>query len=134
MQTDPPSAALQETEATIADALTVGGGAAVEIGGRFVGVVLWAPQRGGLYFGRLAVLPDCRGQGIGRALVAAAEHEARRRGLPFVHLGTRLVLTGTRAFFARCGYVEAGLTTHAGYAAPTSVVMEKWFDPPGASR
>ncbi len=125
VQTDPPSAALRETAETVAAAIAEGGGAAISRSGDLIGVVLWSEKEGGLYFGRLAVRPDCRRQGIARALISAAETEARRRHLPRVHLSARLALTDNRALFASCGYVEVELRAHDGYAAPTSVVMEK---------
>jgi GNAT superfamily N-acetyltransferase len=93
--------------------------------GRLVGVVLWSEKDGGFYFGRLAVRPDWRRRGVARALIVAAEGEARRRGLSRVHLSTRLVLADNRKLFASSGYVEGSLGTHDGYSAPTSVAMEK---------
>jgi predicted N-acetyltransferase YhbS len=129
VQTDPPSAALRETTETIAAAITAGGGAAVVAGGDLVGVVLWAERDGGLYFGRLAVRPDWRRRGLARALIGAAEAEARRRHLPRVHLSTRLTLMDNRRLFAACGYVETQLRAHPGFSWPTSVVMEKHLCP-----
>jgi GNAT superfamily N-acetyltransferase len=125
VQTDPPSSALRETADTIAVAIGDGGGAGVVANGELVGVVLWAEKAGGLYFGRLAVRPDWRRRGVARALIAAAEAEARQRRLSRVHLSTRLVLADNRMLFAACGYVEGRLDTHEGYDAPTSVVMQK---------
>ncbi len=125
VQTDPPSAALRETADTVARAITDGGGFAVAASGDLVGVVLWAEKEGGLYFGRLAVRPDRRGQGLAHALIAAVEAEARRRNLPRVHLSTRLSLADNRRLFASCGYAETEVHAHPGYHAPTSVVMEK---------
>ena len=44
-------------------------------------------HRGWVYY--LAVSPDCRGQGLGRQLVAAAESWCRDRGVPRVQLMVR---------------------------------------------
>lgn len=123
--TDPPSSALRETGATIASAIERGGGAGIEASGRLAGAVLWHEQEGGLYLGRLSVEPAWRGRGLARRLVAAAEAEAVRRGLPRVYLKARLVLHDNRRLFAACGYAEGILETHAGYAAPTTVIMTK---------
>lgn len=127
VQTDPPSSALQENAETVAAQIATGGGAGAEAQGCLVGLVLWVEREGGLYFGRLAVLPAWRGRGIAWALIAAAEAEARRRGMPRVHLSTRLVLADNRRLFAACGFRETERRTHAGYDAPTSVVMEKFL-------
>lgn len=123
--TDPPSGALRESACSIGAAIAAGGGFGAAGDAGLVGVVLWVEQPGALYLGRLAVVPAARGQNLGRRLVAAVEALARHRGLAKVTLGARLVLTSNRAFFAGCGYREAGLETHAGYGAPTSVRMER---------
>jgi len=123
--TDPPSAALRETSATVAAAIAEGGGAGAFEDAGLVAVVLWTEKEGGLYLGRLAVRPDRRGRGLARRLMAAAEAEARRRRLPRLHLSTRLVLLDNRRLFAACGYREIELRCHDGYTVPTSVVMEK---------
>jgi GNAT superfamily N-acetyltransferase len=123
--TDPPSSAFQETPATIADALTAGGGFGAAEAGRLVGAVLWEEKEGGLYLGRLAVHPAARGRGVARALVAAVEAEARRRALPRLHLSVRLPLLDNRRLFAACGFVETMRYAHPGYSEPTSVAMEK---------
>jgi GNAT superfamily N-acetyltransferase len=124
--TDPPSAALRETAESIARQIATGGGFGIMADAGWIAVVLWAEEGAdALHLGRLAVLPAARGQGHARALVAAVEAEARRRGRRRVTLGVRLVLADNRRFFAACGYVETGRTTHPGHAAATSATMEK---------
>ena len=93
--------------------------------------MLWAFVDGGMYLGRVAVPPAWRGRGVARAVVGAAEEEARARRLPRLLLGTRLVLAGNRRLFAGLGFRETGLETHPGYDAPTSVRMEKALSPDG---
>ena len=117
---DPPPSALRETAE-----IAAGGGACAIRGDALIGAVLWVEKEGGLYVARLSVHPDWRGRGVARALVAAAEVEARRRALPRMLLSTRLALTDNRRLFAACGFRETGQHAHPGYAAPTFVDMEK---------
>ena len=123
--TDPPPGALKETAESVRALLEAGGGAAVETDGGTVGVILWREAEGGLYFGRMAVLPAFRGQGIARALIAEAEQEARRRGLRRVHCGARLVLEGNHRLFRACGYREFRRPFDAKYGAVVSADLEK---------
>lgn len=74
---------------------------------------------------RMYVAPEVRGQGIGRALLARLETEARTLGL------TRLVLeTGTRQAEALALYRRAGFTAIPAYgeyaaSSATSVCLAK---------
>ncbi len=123
---DPPLSALRETGESIAAILAQGGGgAAIEQDGAIVASCIWQEKAGGLYFGRLAVAPSARKQGHAGRLLAAAEAEARARGLPKLLLSTRLALTANRRLFAAHGFAETAYHTHPGYAAPTFVDMEK---------
>jgi predicted N-acetyltransferase YhbS len=122
---DPPPSALRETEATVAATIASGGGACAEAGAALAGVVLWDEKEGGLTIARLSVRPDWRGRGVARALMDAAEAEARRRALPRMHLSTRLALLDNRRLFAACGFRETSVHAHPGYSAPTFVDMEK---------
>jgi ribosomal protein S18 acetylase RimI-like enzyme len=123
--TDPPSGALSETTASVAAKLAEGGGAGAEAAGALVGVALWAEQDGALYIGRVSVAPGWRGRGIGRALLAAGEAEARRRGLARMTLRVRLALKENQRLFAGFGFAPVGQGAHPGYRQPTFLVMEK---------
>ncbi len=129
---DPPPSALRETEASILAHLAAGGGAVV-MQAELVAAVLWSEKDGGLYLGRLATAPHCRGQGLATELVHTAEAEARRRGLPRLHLGVRLALPGNRRLFARLGFTETRLHAHPGHSEPTWTEAERLVTapPPG---
>ena len=59
----------------------------------------------------LFVEPDLWGRGIGRALIAAAAHQARRKGLAL----TVIAAPGARKFYESCGFsVEAEMQTRFG--------------------
>ncbi len=58
------------------------------------------------YIGELAVAAPHEGHGVGRALVAAAEHWARERGYRLVALETGAGNQRARGFYARQGYGE----------------------------
>jgi len=123
--TDPPPGALGETMASVAAKLAAGGGAGAEADGALVGVVLWAEKDGGLYVGRVSVAPSWRGRGVGGALLAASEAEARRRGLKRMTLRVRLALEENQRLFAAFGFAPVGQGAHPGYFEPTFMVMEK---------
>lgn len=76
-------------------------------GGRAVGaarLVLGDGDRAGV-LGRLAVLPQARGTGLGAALVRAVEDRARALGLGAVRLHSQ---THACAFYRRLGYQAYG--------------------------
>jgi ribosomal protein S18 acetylase RimI-like enzyme len=123
---DPPASALCERAAAVRAVLTSGGGGAALFAGTVMAAcLLWQERAGGLYLSRVSVLPRHRRRGLANALLAAAEEEARDRRLPFLWLSTRLALTDNRAAFAACGFREAALHAHPGYARPTYVDMVK---------
>lgn len=95
--------------------------------GHLVACVCTAPKGDMLYLDRLAVRPEHRRLGYAEALIGAVEGEARRRRLRGVSLGVRLALQGNIALFSRLGFAETGRSTHAGFAAPTSMDMVKWL-------
>ena len=126
--TDPPSSALRETPEGVAAFLAEGGGFALSGAQGDAALILFAERGGGLYCGRLAIHPALRGRGLARRLVAAAEDEARRRGLARLWVKVRLSLPGNLALFAGLGFLEVGREAHPGYAAPTTAVLEKLLE------
>jgi ribosomal protein S18 acetylase RimI-like enzyme len=73
-------------------------------------------HRGWLYY--VAVAPDRRGQGLGRALVAAAEAWLKLRGVPKAHLMVRETNQAVAAFYQRLGY-----------DLMPRINMQKWLKP-----
>jgi len=130
----PESGAFGETTDNIARQLQDGAGAIVaERNGRLLACVMIETQEGDLYFGRLAVLPEARGLGLAKRLIEAVEAEARRRNLPGVRLGVRVVLTENHQLFKALGYVETSREPHPGFDYPTSINMRKGLRlPPSA--
>ncbi|HEX8964729.1 MAG TPA: GNAT family N-acetyltransferase [Rhodocyclaceae bacterium] len=64
------------------------------------------------HLGRMAVLPEWRGKGVGRALLETLMDEARRRGVARLALNAQTSATG---FYERSGFVaEGGVFMDAG--------------------
>jgi drug/metabolite transporter (DMT)-like permease/GNAT superfamily N-acetyltransferase len=57
---------------------------------------------------RMYVVPDARGRGVGRQLLARLEDEARRLGYERVRLDTAAPLTEAQALYRTAGYREIG--------------------------
>ena len=57
------------------------------------------------HIGRMAVLPQMRGRGVGAALLEALVGEAQRRGMGTLQLHAQLHAAG---FYARAGFVAEG--------------------------
>ena len=74
----------------------------------FVGSLFCAEKNDSLYLTRMATRPDLSGRGIGRAILRAAEDEARGMGLPRLSLRVRQTLPGNLDYFARFGFAVTG--------------------------
>lgn len=122
---DPPSGAETETEDTLRRALERGAAALACRDDEAIGCVFYHREGGALYFGRLSVVPACRGQRVGEALTTYVEQQARAMGLARVRLGTRLALPHLQTYYERLGYRVVSREKHPGYAVPTYAVMEK---------
>lgn len=75
-------------------------------GGELIGTAMVGVDghRGWVYY--VASAPDRRGQGIGRALMAAAEHWVEDRGMPKTQLMVRRANTAVVDFYSALGYEE----------------------------
>ena len=104
----PPSGALNETLDDVAARFKAGPVLIAEADGAFVGSLYCAPKGGGLYLTRMAVRPDRQKQGIGRALLMAAEAEARALGAQKLTLRVRVNLPENRSYFERAGFRVTG--------------------------
>jgi predicted N-acetyltransferase YhbS len=131
---DPPSGAGRESVRSVRDELTREEAAVGWLDARPVACMRLTAEGDHLHVRRLAVAPDLQDRGLGRAMMAWAESEARRRGLAAVTVGVRLALTGNRAFFGRLGYVPVAEHAHAGYDHPTWVEMRKAVQPDDLQR
>ena len=71
-------------------------------------------HRGWIYY--LAVDPQCRHQGLGRALMTQAENWMRERGVPKLHALIRADNLAVRSFYGRLGYRDGDVQ-----------LVEKWL-------
>ncbi|HYF08886.1 MAG TPA: GNAT family N-acetyltransferase [Acetobacteraceae bacterium] len=94
----------------------------LERDGRLAGVIVLEDTPDGVLLDNVAVASDAQHQGIGRALIAFAESEARRRGQARLWLYTNERMTENLALYARLGFVETGRAERSGRKA---VYMEK---------
>jgi GNAT superfamily N-acetyltransferase len=121
----PRSGAMAETVATVTARLRDESCLVALAGTAPVGCVFYKPLGEAIYFGRLAVLPERRGQGLARRLIAAVEAAAAAAGATAVTLGVRIALPDNLALFTALGYREISREAHAGFSEPTSITMEK---------
>jgi predicted N-acetyltransferase YhbS len=124
---DPPSSAHLLTAETLREKARQETGLLALRDDRIVGCVFMLERADDFYVGKLAVEPDCQGQGIGGRLMQAAEDLALSRGKGAIELQTRVELAGNHAAFARLGFRQTERTAHKGYDRPTSITMRKVF-------
>jgi predicted N-acetyltransferase YhbS len=105
---EPSSGVLDETVADLAARQRTGTVLVAQSGKDFVGSLFCAPKGDGLDLTRLAVAPAWRKSGVARALIAAADDEARRSGAKRLTLRVRVTLPGNLAYFKRAGFAVIG--------------------------
>jgi ribosomal protein S18 acetylase RimI-like enzyme len=98
-------------------AARVGEGAVwvLETDGAVVGLVVLLPEPDHMLLDNVAVDPGLAGRGIGRALIAFAEAETRRRGFAEIRLYTHVTMTENIAMYPRLGYEETHRGEQAGF-------------------
>ena len=122
---DPPSSAHRLTAASLkGKALAETVFLAMERD-EILGCIFCRPEATCLYVAKLAVLPKSQGSGAGRALLSAAEREARQLGLPALRLETRVELVENHARFRARGFEKTAENRHPGYCRTTSIEMTK---------
>lgn len=129
---DPPSSAKRLTLGTLKEKAASEFAFVAMKEGTLVGCVFCRPeQMGCLYIGKLAVMPEMQGQGIGRQLLEVAQAFAHEKGCERLRLETRIELTKNHVAFARCGFLIAAEKAHPGYDRVTFVEMIKVLERPG---
>jgi GNAT superfamily N-acetyltransferase len=83
--------------------------------GTLVASVVLIEEPDHLVVHNVAVAPAHQGAGQGRALMAFAEDEARRRGLPEVRLHTNAAMADNLVMYPRLGFAETGRAFAAGF-------------------
>lgn len=121
----PPSGALSETEESVLRLMEKARVALAALDGRIVGCQFFEPKSNYLYLFRLAVLPAYRKHGIGSALIAYAEEQARAMGFLRTQFSVRLALPRQRAYYERLGYRFREYGTHSGFTEPTFATLSK---------
>jgi GNAT superfamily N-acetyltransferase len=87
-----------------------------EADGVVAGVLVLAAEPGCLLVENVAVDPPRQGEGVGRALLAHAEDEARDRGLPSLRLYTNVKMVENIDLYKRLGYEETRRGGESGFA------------------
>ena len=97
----------------------------LEDAGRIVGVLVCWPEPDHLLLYSVAVAPDRQGRGHGRAMMAAAEAAARRRGLGRIVLYTNEKMPENVAYYEALGYRRFDRRPHPTEPGSWTLYLEK---------
>jgi ribosomal protein S18 acetylase RimI-like enzyme len=86
-----------------------------EDGGEVAGAIVLVDEGEHLEIENVAVAPSRQGDGIGRALLAFAEEQARERGVAELRLFTHVVMTRNQRIYGLLGYTEIERRTDHGF-------------------
>ena len=82
----------------------------------FAGFIVLYPRGDHIHVENVAIYPAVQGRGIGKALLAFAETEAKRQGLAAIELYTNAMMTENQRFYPHLGYIETGRRDEDGFA------------------
>ncbi len=107
-----PSSAVSETVEDVAAHIALGGAVLAMVGEEAVGSGRFELRVDHVYIGRLSVLPEHRGLGIGALMMLAIEQQAAANGSPEARIGVRTMLPKNIALYERLGYVVTDRYQH----------------------
>jgi ribosomal protein S18 acetylase RimI-like enzyme len=87
----------------------------IEEDGRLLGILVLEEEPDAILLDNIAILPAAQGRGLGRALVAHAEAETRRRGRTQLRLYTHVLMVENIGLYARLGFRETGRVSEKGF-------------------
>ena len=107
-----PSSAMSETIGDTAAHIAAGGAVLAMCGGQIVGSGRFEMRDDHVYIGRLSVLPEFRGRGIGALMMTALEQRGASLGAPEARIGVRTLLPKNIQLYERLGYVVTDTYKH----------------------
>ncbi len=102
-------------DADYAEAVRAGTLFVAEDGDEIAGAIVLVLEGDHLEIENVAVAPDRQGEGIGRALLAFAEEQARARGVGELRLFTHVLMTRNQGIYGLLGYTEVERRTDHGF-------------------
>ncbi len=122
---DPESSALDLTQAELENMIEGENLAIASVGREMAGSVFFTADGNDLYLHTLAVSPDHRRRGVGRALIDHVVACAHEGGYRRVTLNMRTNLDKNFRMFQRLGFSKFDDGYHRGYNNPTYLKMAK---------
>ena len=108
----PPGPMLDDYAALIADGIV---SVIEEADGEIAALIVLLAKPDHLLLDNIAVRPNRQARGFGRALIAFAEHEAKRLGFNAIRLYTHRTMIENIALYTRLGFAETGRAEQQGY-------------------
>ena len=120
---NPPSGANRETIADVEEGMRLGGAVLAWDGQTAVGSARFRYELDYVYVGRVAVIPEYRGTGVGKALMKFLENVIAERGMTTIRVVVRMQLPQNITFYEKLGYkvIDIGMHPRAGDQVATMV-------------